>query len=231
MVNWPDPAWHRGHRPGGCSPRAASPHTPHTHSVVGITSTSLRLTIPVSPAPDSTGTRRIRRSTSRWRTSSTSVSSVTLITEDVITSRATSPARASRSCSLTRPTTPPVASSTGTALIRFSRSTAAISPTGVSADTVITGVVIISDTLTAILLLLRHRLRLDGPPRRSQLPRLSLLSARPQRCRHQTFRPGLPVQSYQARTRPAAQPFASPSPRYPTARNLQACQATLDTWA
>ena len=105
---------------------------------------SLRLMMPTSRLPASTGTRRIRRPTSRCRTSSTPVSSVTLTTALVITSRAVSPVRASRSYSLTSPTTPPASSRTGTALTWCRRSVCAICVTGVPAGTVTTGAVMIS---------------------------------------------------------------------------------------
>jgi hypothetical protein len=121
---------------------------PHTHSVVSRATTSPRLTIPASRWPLVTGTRRIRRSTSRWRTSSRSVSLLTVITDAVITSLAVSPPRASRSYSLTRPTTAPPASTTGTPLIRLSRSRPAITGTGVFPVTVTTRVVMISLTFT-----------------------------------------------------------------------------------
>ena len=138
---------------GGRSPRTGSPHTSHAHSVAMSETRSPRLTMPTSRPAASTGTRRIRRSTSRCRTSSTLVLSVTLTTAVVITSRAAGPDLASRSYSLTSPTTPPVSSTTGTALIRCRRSACAMSASGVSAGTVTTGVVMISPAVAAVIAL------------------------------------------------------------------------------
>src|SRR5919201_616318 len=59
------------------------------------------------------------------------------------------PSRASRSYSLTRPMTAPSASTTGTPLIRLSRSRPAITGTGVSGVTATTRVVMISLTFMA----------------------------------------------------------------------------------
>lgn len=74
---------------------------------------------------------------------------MTLITAVVITSRAVRPALASRSYSLTNPTTAPVSSTTGTALIRCRPKVSAISLVGMPGDTVTTGVVMISPARAA----------------------------------------------------------------------------------
>ena len=87
-------------------------------------------------------------STSRARTSSTSVSSVTLITVGDITSRAVAPCLTTRSYSLTSPTTAPSRSVTGTPLMRWELSSLARSAVGVSGSAATTGVVMISFTFT-----------------------------------------------------------------------------------
>ena len=133
-----------------------------------------RLTMPTSVPPRSTGTRLMPRVSSRSAISATGVSGATETTSRVITSRACracdltyseadrswlnkrshhEPARAWRSVpiscrcrrspSLTMPTRRP-SSRMGTALMRFLRSSAAISVIGVAGPAVMTGEVMMS---------------------------------------------------------------------------------------
>src|SRR5439155_5124690 len=110
--------WHFGQRSGGYSPRACSPQTWQIQCSAISRTMSPRLTIPTSSWPAMTGTRLMRRSISRKRTSSTSVSSLTLMMPGDMISRAVGPRLASMSYSLTSPMTVPLSSVIGTALMR-----------------------------------------------------------------------------------------------------------------
>src|SRR5262249_38656909 len=117
---------------------------------------SERLTIPTSLWPATTGIRRTLRWTTRRRTSSTSASSLTLMMPGDMMSRASLPRLASRTYSLTRPMTGPLASVTGTALILCFARSVATSETEASSRAVLTGDDMISLTFIARYLREQH---------------------------------------------------------------------------